>query len=247
MIDQKTIDELRNELVEERQKRLITRQEVYDSWERLQEPEREFEETAEKGFIARSKEAREESAFSGIKDIEAALDKISSGQYGRCEACDGSIGTKRLRAIPWAKFCAVCAAAREPFNPGEAVGETVSGEGTGLSDEEMLAAIWDELHSQSESRVDSEELEIICRNGVVYLDGFLPSRREHAVLTSIIKDVLDFNSVVDNVRIDRQLWERRDRTPPPRKTGPGASDTRTSMETGQSMTPPDEMIPEKPE
>jgi hypothetical protein len=104
--------------------------------------------------------------------------------------------------------------------------------------------------------VETEELEISCEKGVVYLEGVLPSEAKHQILLEIVSDVLDFNEVIDNVSIDRQPWERRERRPDSRGRGRRAEelageeseadvDTRTSLETGEPMAPPDEFIPEK--
>lgn len=40
--------------------------------------------------------------------VELALERISSGDFGICAACDGAIGLKRLHAIPWANNCLEC-------------------------------------------------------------------------------------------------------------------------------------------
>jgi DnaK suppressor protein len=45
--------------------------------------------------------------------IEAALERISDGSYGRCVQCDGVIPKARLNAIPYTPVCIKCAAAQE--------------------------------------------------------------------------------------------------------------------------------------
>ena len=37
-----------------------------------------------------------------LRKVELALERISTGEFGICAACDGAIGFKRLQAIPWA-------------------------------------------------------------------------------------------------------------------------------------------------
>jgi RNA polymerase-binding protein DksA len=37
--------------------------------------------------------------------IDAALQRIEDGTYGRCERCDKPIGEERLEALPWATLC----------------------------------------------------------------------------------------------------------------------------------------------
>lgn len=42
------------------------------------------------------------------KAIQAALGRLESGQYGRCEECDEPIVLRRLKALPWATRCVAC-------------------------------------------------------------------------------------------------------------------------------------------
>jgi RNA polymerase-binding transcription factor DksA len=41
--------------------------------------------------------------------IDAALDRIEQGAYGRCVQCDGAIPKARLNAIPYTPVCIKCA------------------------------------------------------------------------------------------------------------------------------------------
>src|SRR5689334_18818117 len=43
-----------------------------------------------------------------LRLIEEALDRIRSGDYGICFACDEPIPPKRLNALPWARYCVSC-------------------------------------------------------------------------------------------------------------------------------------------
>jgi DnaK suppressor protein len=45
--------------------------------------------------------------------VTEALDRISSGSYGVCLACEGTISPKRLAAVPWAALCLECQQAAE--------------------------------------------------------------------------------------------------------------------------------------
>jgi DnaK suppressor protein len=40
--------------------------------------------------------------------IEAALQRLNTGDFGICVDCDEEIGAKRLQAIPWAERCVAC-------------------------------------------------------------------------------------------------------------------------------------------
>jgi len=45
--------------------------------------------------------------------IDAALDRIDDGSFGRCVQCEGSIPKTRLNAIPYTPVCIKCAEAQE--------------------------------------------------------------------------------------------------------------------------------------
>lgn len=44
-----------------------------------------------------------------LADIEAALDRLSNGQYGRCEQCRQPISAALLARQPQARYCSACA------------------------------------------------------------------------------------------------------------------------------------------
>jgi RNA polymerase-binding transcription factor DksA len=44
-----------------------------------------------------------------LGEINAALERIDKGTFGRCEECSQEISRKRLRAIPFARRCIGCA------------------------------------------------------------------------------------------------------------------------------------------
>jgi DnaK suppressor protein len=48
-----------------------------------------------------------------IGDINAALDRIADGTYGRCARCGAAIETDRLAVLPATIHCAHCAVASE--------------------------------------------------------------------------------------------------------------------------------------
>lgn len=43
-----------------------------------------------------------------LNEIEIALSKIKTKQYGICEMCEDEIGFQRLKVKPHAKYCIVC-------------------------------------------------------------------------------------------------------------------------------------------
>jgi DnaK suppressor protein len=57
-----------------------------------------------------------EIATAALRRVEAALDRLRDGQYGRCRRCRGEISEHRLRALPFAVCCQKCEAVREREN-----------------------------------------------------------------------------------------------------------------------------------
>jgi RNA polymerase-binding transcription factor DksA len=46
-------------------------------------------------------------------EVEAALNRIRDGTYGRCEQTGVRINAERLKAVPWTRFCAAAEAELE--------------------------------------------------------------------------------------------------------------------------------------
>ncbi len=43
-----------------------------------------------------------------LQNVESALNRIQEGRFGRCVSCGKEISTKRLEAVPWARYCIHC-------------------------------------------------------------------------------------------------------------------------------------------
>jgi len=56
----------------------------------------------EMAFIMKNREIEE------LKNISEALQKIDSKEYGECEECGDKINIKRLKAMPFVKYCVKC-------------------------------------------------------------------------------------------------------------------------------------------
>jgi osmotically-inducible protein OsmY len=84
---------------------------------------------------------------------------------------------------------------------------------SGLTDEEVA----EHLHEQlaEDGRVDLDELQITFHSGVLHLDGSLPSEAQHQILLQYVSDFTGIEEIVDNVVINKLLWEREDRTDRP--------------------------------
>ncbi len=251
---QSTLSDLREALTARRTELIDQRRDINESWRQLHEPETELEETASKATLSREMQQRSDLLQREIRDIDGALARMADGDYGRCEACHRPIQIKRLEALPWARYCVKCAGLREVFDEEEIDEEAVATGDAEFDDDQMCDAIMDQL--QDEGRVETEELTVFCEDGVVYLDGTLPSDAKHQMLLETVQDVLDVKNVVDNVRIDRQPWEREARRPDQRRSddetveeltgeAPADGDPYTALEDGEPMTPPDAFIAEK--
>jgi RNA polymerase-binding transcription factor DksA len=44
-----------------------------------------------------------------IEEIDAALERLRQGAFGRCEECQKEIPRARLQALPYARCCVACA------------------------------------------------------------------------------------------------------------------------------------------
>ena len=191
-----------------------------------------------------------------IEEIDAAIRRIAEGVYGTCEGCGQTIPEARLRALPATRLCVGCVSAQEtqdqqPTASGEAprTGD-VPADLRLLNDRELAAVIREQV--KTDGRVDTQELHIRCRRGVVHLDGALPSEAEHHILGQLITDVLGFEDVVDHLQITEVLWERAERTksrpaakPLPGETPYGTEDIVESLEEGTEYVPPIRPTPEE--
>ena len=48
-----------------------------------------------------------------LRQVDAALDRLDAGRYGRCAECGEEIAAARLKALPFAVRCLDCEEARE--------------------------------------------------------------------------------------------------------------------------------------
>ena len=192
-----------------------------------------------------------------LEAIDRALLRIANDAYGICEGCGAGISRGRLVALPATPYCRACAERVERGGPLETEGEpprsaTLPPDYSLLGDRELEEAIRD--HLREDGRLDMEELRVVCRHGVVYLDGAVPSEGERQILLQTVTDVMGLKEVVDRVRVQEILWEREDRDKP--ETAPeiklweepvGTEDITETSEEGADYIPPGGPIPEPEE
>jgi DnaK suppressor protein len=61
--------------------------------------------TATETYDRELDEGLEEDARDQLRQVEKALARIESGEYGRCEVCGKEIPVERLEAVPWTTLC----------------------------------------------------------------------------------------------------------------------------------------------
>ncbi|HXM44815.1 MAG TPA: TraR/DksA C4-type zinc finger protein [Bryobacteraceae bacterium] len=57
--------------------------------------------------------------YGQLRLVDEALDRVQSGDFGVCLACEHAIPPKRLQALPWARYCVPCQEAIGIIQPGD--------------------------------------------------------------------------------------------------------------------------------
>lgn len=73
-----------------------------------QEPDSLDEGLADSGQVAAAQDEQRALAADlreQLSEVEAAIERLDAGTYGRCEACGEPIADERLDAIPTARYC----------------------------------------------------------------------------------------------------------------------------------------------
>lgn len=183
-----------------------------------EERESELEEHAQEEQTARLLTRLDDRTLRAVQEIDAASQKILDGTYGICEVCHKPISTARLHSLPATRLCKRCAARSEtpPTTAGGAAETSAEGpvptDLSLLSDQELTEATRE--HLKEDGRIDLDELHVVCRKGVVYLSGVLPSDAEHQITLRTLTDVMGLNEIVDHLEIEDLLWQTEKRTKP---------------------------------
>ncbi|MCT7910546.1 RNA polymerase-binding protein DksA [Arcobacter lacus] len=109
MLKEEHIEELKNKLLEKKQKILqettLSQSFIEELHSDTKGDDLDFAEVSSDAYnlsILQDKQLEE------LREIEHALKKIENGTYNICEMCDEPVGIKRLRAKPHARFCIYC-------------------------------------------------------------------------------------------------------------------------------------------
>jgi DnaK suppressor protein len=221
-----------------------------------EERESELEEHAQEEQSARLLTRMDDRTLHAVHEIDAALERLLNGKYGSCEACGATIPIARLRTLPATRYCTGCEAEaeKEVSPPPEEIETSSKGPVPGdlnlLEDTELAEVIRE--HLKEDGRIDTEELRIVCRKGVVHLSGALPSEREHQIVLQTVTDVIGLEEVVDRIQVEELLWERESRTKekppevlPPGQEPAGTEDVAESSEEGKEFVAPSEPPPKE--
>jgi DnaK suppressor protein len=194
---------LRNMLLDRRNNIIERVQRLAAAWQELEEPAIELEEEAQKASISKPYDKLDENGKIEIEQIDLALIKMSLGDYGVCESCGDDIAQRRLQVLPWARLCVDCARDFEKQHKSlpqttelVASGKTPD-EYLGMNNQQIAGLIYERL--QSDERIDTEDLRISFKKGVVFLEGSIEGELEHELIVKILTDSMGFSSIVDRI------------------------------------------------
>jgi DnaK suppressor protein len=109
-MDQSQLDDFKSELLDAKNA-IINRVKQAESDGRETDSDREAQDLADKAANSYTKEllfSKSSSDRQFLQMIEEALERIKDGTFGECENCEEPIGTRRIKAVPWARLCIRC-------------------------------------------------------------------------------------------------------------------------------------------
>ncbi len=92
-------------LAQRREEILNQVRDLENRWQETSEPQIEVEEMAQEGEITEPYGRLDEIERKEVREIDLAIKKMDTGSYGICEDCGQPITRKRLKAIPWTRYC----------------------------------------------------------------------------------------------------------------------------------------------
>jgi DnaK suppressor protein len=108
-MDSQLIEELTAQLYRQRSSLLQSPAAEIRQARTADERESELEESAQIDRMNRLRYQLDERGHAMVRAIEAALERITAGTYGRCRNCEEEISAARLRVLPTATLCIDCA------------------------------------------------------------------------------------------------------------------------------------------
>ncbi|HYZ92528.1 MAG TPA: TraR/DksA family transcriptional regulator [Actinomycetota bacterium] len=111
-MDQATLDRLRDQLSDERNNLMTQLVDMGVDPKTGTPDEMQFEQGFADSGQATADKARLLSIAEGLvgmlQEVDAALERMNNGTYGRCESCGAEIPPERLDARPVANLCVEC-------------------------------------------------------------------------------------------------------------------------------------------
>lgn len=113
-MDQTTLDRIRDDLEAERKELVVQLQDIGINPETGDPKDVEFDHGFADSGQATAEKARLLSVagtlFETLREVDAALQRMAGGHFGRCEQCGDEIPLERLEARPQARLCMRCSA-----------------------------------------------------------------------------------------------------------------------------------------
>ncbi len=112
MLKKKELGNLRSKLLEEKGKLLYRYRKKEDTQARIGEEVKEpgdLEDLSQMTYTQELLDTLTTREMFILREIDYALQKMSTGSYGICEYCGEEIPYERLLAIPWTRYHAHCA------------------------------------------------------------------------------------------------------------------------------------------
>ena len=104
-IAEKELLSLQDQLAQRRQEILHQVGDLESRWQEGSERQIEVEETAQDLELSDPYPPVDDLERGEVAEIDRALGKIAAGSFGFCETCGQPIPLKRLKSIPWTKYC----------------------------------------------------------------------------------------------------------------------------------------------
>jgi DnaK suppressor protein len=179
-----------------------------------EEQEAELEEEAQKERIATVLEHLSNRDRQALEEIDEAILRIVQGTYGKCVSCGHYIALERLKALPTTRLCIDCARAHEGkavAGAEEEVADSRLPSDLSLLDDAEIETALNDLIREA-GNIDMDELRISSRDGVINLEGTVPSERQHQMVTELLQDVAGIGDVIDHLEVQRTPWEKGSRS-----------------------------------
>ena len=214
---------------------LDQRQEIFEQYQRFEfdlqalgERDVEMEEEAQKADEISLLDQLVERDKDKLEEIDLALFRMAADNYGTCERCHKPISLERLETLPSSRLCRMCARKYDekqkklPWAWEVITRAELPDEYKNLGNKELQMVILENIHN--DGRIDLDELEISCRNGVVYLEGAVPNENEHQILIRLLSDVMGLASIIDHLRIRELISGPEDLSPDREIAAPGTGE-----------------------